>query len=83
MRTGSECGSAGRQPRFEAPVDEQAPDLLVGDRSHEILDVDAAVAQRAAVAVGLGDLGREGDDALEARLDLLCRCSTALMALAF
>ena len=36
----------------------------------EVLDVDAAVAQRAALLVGLGDLGREGDHALEARLDL-------------
>ena len=60
----------GRQARFEAAVDEQAPDLLVGDRPDEVLDVDAAVAQRAALSVGLGDLGREGDDALEARLDL-------------
>ena len=59
-----------RQARFEVAVDEQAPDLLVGDGADEVLDVDAAVAQRAAVFVGLGDLGGEGDDAFEARLDL-------------
>src|SRR3954470_19863814 len=58
-----------RQPRLEAPVDEQAPDLLVGHAADELLDVDAAVAQRAALAVGLGDLGGEGDDALQAGLD--------------
>ena len=54
-------------------VDEQAPDLLERDAADEILDVDAAVAQRAAVAVGLGDLGLEGDDALEAWLELAHR----------
>ena len=59
----------GRQPGLERPVDEQAPDLLEGDLAHELLDVDAAVAQRAALAVGLCDLGGEGDDALEAGLD--------------
>ena len=36
----------------------------------ELLDVDAAVAERAAVAVGLGDLGLDGDDALETRLEV-------------
>ena len=62
----------GRQAGLEAAVDQQAPDLLVGDRADEFLDVDAAVAQRAALFVGLGDLGGEGDDAFEARLDLCC-----------
>ncbi len=62
----------GRQAGFEAPVDEQAPDLLVGDRADQVLDVDAAVAQRATVFVRLGDLGGEGDDAFQARLDLRC-----------
>ena len=60
----------GRQAGFEVAVDEQAPDLLVGDGADEVLDVDAAVAQRATLFVGLGDLGGEGDDAFEARLDL-------------
>ena len=58
-----------RQARLEGPVDEQAPDLLVGHAADELLDVDAAVAQRAALPVGLGDLGGEGDDALQAGLD--------------
>ena len=71
-RTVSACGSAGRQARFEAAVDQQAPDLLVGDAADQVLDVDAAVAQRATLFVGLGDLGGEGDDAFEARLDLRC-----------
>ena len=39
----------------------------------ELLDVDAAVAERAALAVGLGDLGLEGDDALESRLEVAHR----------
>ena len=60
----------GRQAGLEGAVDQQAPDLLEADLADEVLDVDAAVAQRAAVLVGLGDLGGEGDDALEAGLDL-------------
>jgi len=48
-------------------VDEEAPDLLERNRADEILDVDAAVAEHAAVLVGLGDLGLERDDAGEAR----------------
>ena len=58
-----------RQAGLERAVDEQAPDLLERHLADELLDVDAAVAQGAALAVGLGDLGREGDDALEAGLD--------------
>jgi hypothetical protein len=58
----------GRQAGVQAAVDEQAPDLRVRDAADEILDVDAAVAQRPAVAVGLGDLGGEGDDALQTGL---------------
>jgi len=61
-----------RQAGFELSVHQQAPHLLVGDGSDEVLDVDAAVAQRATLSVGLRDLGREGDDSLEARLDLRC-----------
>ena len=60
----------GRQARVERAVDEQAPDLLERHGADEILDVDAAVAERAALLVGLGDLGREGDDAFEAGLHL-------------
>ena len=42
----------GRQPGLERPVDEQAPDLLERDVADELLDVDAAVAQRAALRSG-------------------------------
>ncbi len=59
----------GRHARQQRAVDQQAPDLLERHVADELLDVDAAVAQRAALAVGLGDLGGEGDDALEAGLD--------------
>ncbi len=59
-----------RQAGLGRLVDEQAPHLLERDRADELLDVDPAVAERAAVAVGLGDLRLEGDDALEARLEV-------------
>ena len=58
-----------RQARLEVPVYQQAPDLLVGNGADQVFDVDAAVAQRATGFVRLCDLGREGDDAFEARLD--------------
>jgi len=51
------------------PVHEQAPDLLVGDRADQVFDVHAAVAQGATRFVRLCDLGGEGDDAFQARLD--------------
>ncbi len=60
----------GRQAGVELVVDEQAPDVAEGDLADEVLDVDAAVAQDAAVPVGLGDLRLEGDDALESRHEL-------------
>ena len=66
---GQRVRTAGGRPGREASVDEQAPDLLEGHAADELLDVDAAVAQRAALPVGLGDLGGEGDDALQAGLD--------------
>ena len=59
-----------RQAGVELVVDEQAPDVAERDPADEVLDVDAAVAQRAAFLVRLGDLGLEGDDALEARLEV-------------
>ena len=55
-----------RHPRLEAVVHQQAPDLLEGVVPDELLDVDAAVAERGAFPVRLRDLGLEGDDALEA-----------------
>ena len=60
-----------RHPRLEALVDEQAPDLLVRVLADELLDVDAAIAERAALPVGLGDLRLEGDDALEPWLEVV------------
>ena len=59
-----------REARQQRAVDEQAPDLLERHGADEVLDVDAAVAQRAALAVGLGDRRGERDDALEAGTDL-------------
>ena len=71
-----------RQARARsAPSTSRPQTCSNGHRADEVLDVDAAVAQRAALLVGLGDLGGEGDDALEAGLDL--GAVTALMALAF
>ena len=59
----------GRQPGAELAVDEQRPDVAERDLADEVLDVDAAVAQRTAVLVRLGDLGAERDVALEAGLE--------------
>ena len=58
-----------RHPRLEAPVDEQAPDLLERVAADELLDVDAAIAKRRSLAVRLGDLRLEGDHALEPRVE--------------
>ena len=56
----------GRQAVAELAVDQQRPHVAERDvLVDQILDVDAAVAQRAAVLVGFGDLGGEGDDAFE------------------
>src|SRR5262249_29872630 len=52
-------------------VDEQSPDVLVWVVADELLDVDAAVAERAALAVRLGDLRLDGDDAFESRLEVV------------
>ena len=60
----------GRQSRCRRLVDEQPPDLLERNLADELLDIDAAVAERAALAVRLGDLRAKGDDALEPFLDL-------------
>ena len=58
-----------RQAGVELPVDQQAPDVAEADVADELLDVDAAVAEGAALLVRLGDLRLEGDDALEAGLE--------------
>ena len=55
-------GFGGGQPRFEVAVNQQSPDLLVGDKTDQALDVHAAITQRTALFVGLGDLGFEGND---------------------
>ena len=60
----------GRHAGLEAAVHQQAPDLLERHAADELLDVDAAVAQRAALLVGLRDRRVEGDDALEPGGDL-------------
>jgi hypothetical protein len=39
--------------------------VLEGDGANQALDVDAAIAQRAAGFVGLCDLGCKGDDPFE------------------
>jgi len=58
-------GLGGRQAGLVATIDEQTPDVLERDPPDDVLDVDAAVAQGRALPVGFGDLGLEGDDALE------------------
>jgi hypothetical protein len=59
-------GLGGRQAGVELVVDEEAPDIAVGDPSDEVFDVNAAVAQCSSVAIGLCDLGLERDNALKA-----------------
>ena len=63
-------GLGRREPGLVGAVDQQPPDLLERHPPDELLDVDAAVAQRRPFLVGLGDLGLEGDDALQAVVDL-------------
>ena len=56
----------------ELAVHQQRPDVTERDAvAHQVLDVDAAVAQRAAVLVRFGDLGRESHDAFQARDEVL------------
>ena len=59
-----------RHPRLDVVVDEEAPDVLVRVFADQRLDVHAAIAQRAALAIGLHDLGLDRDDALETRLEV-------------
>ena len=60
-----------RHRRAQIVVDEQPPDVLVGVVADELLDVDSAVAERTPFAVRLGDLGLDGDDALEPWLEIV------------
>ena len=55
----------GRQTGVERPVDQQPPDVPEGHLPDEILDVDPAVAERAALLIRFGDLRLERDDSLE------------------
>src|SRR5579862_4543747 len=61
-----ELAIGGGEAGLERLVDEKAPDVLERDIADELLDVDAAIAQRAAFAVGLGDLRLDGDDTCKA-----------------
>ena len=60
-------GSAGGRPGLVGAVDQQPPHLLERHPADDLLDVDTAVAQCGAFLVGLGDLGLEGDHALQCR----------------
>jgi hypothetical protein len=54
----------GRQPVAELSVDKQPPHVTECDLlAHQILDVNAAITQRAAVFVRFGDFGGEGNHA--------------------
>jgi len=55
----------GRQAGVEGAVDEKSPDVAEGDVADEVLDVDASVAESAALLVGFGDLRLERDDSFE------------------
>ena len=59
-----------RYPRVELTVDQQPPDIAEGHPANEVCDIDAAVSQGAAIAIGLGNLRLEGNHALQARDEL-------------
>ena len=59
-------GLGRRQAGVELVVDEQAPDVTEGHPPDQVVDVDAAVAQRATLLVRFGNHRLEGDDALKA-----------------
>jgi hypothetical protein len=59
----------GRHPGKQMAVDQQAPDLAEWHVPDEFLDIHSPVSESATGAVGLGDLGGEGDYALEAGLN--------------
>jgi len=62
-----------RHSGLETLVHEQAPDLLVVEVADQRLDIDAAIAELSAFAVGLHDLGLERNDAGQAGLELVHR----------
>jgi hypothetical protein len=59
-----------RQPGREGVVHQEAPDVPVGDMADQFLDVYAAVPERTALLVRLGDFRLEGDDAFKTRLEV-------------
>src|SRR5439155_26881157 len=67
-----------RHLRVEVVVDQEPPDILVRVVPDEVFDVDAAVAERAAFTIGLGDLRLDGDDPLEAWLEVAHRAGMYL-----
>jgi len=62
-----------RQARFDGAVYKQAPNLLVGDDTDQVVDVYAPIAQGAALFVGFSDLRLEGDDPFETWLEVTHR----------
>jgi hypothetical protein len=54
-----------REPRLVGSVDQQPPHLLEGDPAHDVLDVDAPIAERGAFLVGFRDLCLERNDTFE------------------
>src|SRR4029077_6248339 len=64
-------GLGKRHARLDVVVHEQAPHVLVRVLADQRLDVDAAVAERSPLAVGLHDLGLDRDDALETGLEVV------------
>ena len=59
-----------RYPRVELTVNQQTPDIAEGHPANEVGDINTAVPQGAALAIGLGNLCLEGDDTLQARDEL-------------
>ncbi len=70
VRTVSGCGIAGGRPGSNEPSTSRPQTCSNGTLPDQVLDVDPAVAERPTLLVGLGDLGREGDYALETGLNL-------------
>src|SRR6266550_4808268 len=60
-----------RHLRAQVVVDEEAPDVLIGNFPDERLHVDTPVAKRPALPVGLHDLRLDGDNALEPRFEVV------------
>ena len=71
-RCGSRCCTArpAAGPGSKAPSTSRPQTFSNGTRPTRLLDVDAAVAERGTLLVGLGDLGRERDDTLQALMHL-------------